>query len=1282
MNKQTVMWTALPGGRSKGIARLSVFVTPRLESDEGDELSLGTFPDFVDWHNREITYKVKFGGVTLRANVVRASIANEPWPLLFHGGTLVRPFKFEKLDDRAIRSYPSRHIHNFIKEQHIKVGLASPVQPPTAHQLARMTHLGQIAFQAGLVSREMAATSGLGANLRVPTVNILNKNLEDALKKLKAIPFSKLANPPQDFLQLQTFYKPPTIPEVTAPQMDFHEAVASLASYPRLMRDLRLVVDLDVEIGNASLPSSGLLSVIPDWEAQIEETTNVTPFTKFLLTASTFVAEPSDPDLKNGVLDLSQGDSFDIVQIDVAGGALKSMDLANRVVGSVSSGTDQPTDMPIVRTAGLSVTRDGYATKMVQKISKTDTVNNAVPSIRNQAVTKIQTVAEANAFHLEDLIRGYRIDVWDDKSAKWHSLCRRVGTYHFVDDNTSLTYRDEGWVAPAVTGQADSEDLYASEAMFSWSGWSLVAPRPGKAVGLTGDVEEDSDEETPFGISVQFKPEPGSLPKLRYGRKYRFRARAVDLAGNSPDFSGDSQDFSTATPLSGYFRFEPVAAPVVVARTEMKRGESLEHLVIRSDAYGASPDTTERHIAPPRTTQIGAEIHGKFDQADGKMNKSAYQAISARDLGLHTQNDNPIGKIVPDAKLPIYYLPDPLAKGASFRNLPTINLGKALTATLPGSLKKEPRPEVTKVDFAPPSGGAWYDAQPFRLKVIEGKGVTWDQTKRELTVGLQKADVLRVPLSCYMDAPDTAQLGTFQWLGTPGAPYQGWNLAADAQDGLLWQMTPPRELVLINAVRQPLADPMLSDVLPKKMYGDTFATLSGKVYFEGKSTGKVEIIAGWSESVDIPTEAAFRVLQAEAHLCQFDGLDPANNMVTLNQAHNFGDTKHREVSYIAVASTRFAEFFLPPSEPVPTPTKKASHLDVTPITVPKILKLSDVEDMESAVRTSVDKPAIVHILSSAEPAVPKLLYVVPTFEIVASTSGGDITRTRKTGLRIYLDRPWFSSGDGELLGVVFRPGGGTYDTGLDAYITRLGGDPIWWTEPVAATIEAKSFQGAKQIATKLNVWEFPKEPVSVAGYETNFDSERGLWYADVALDSGMAYFPFVRLALVRYQPYSVPGAELSRVVVADFAQLAAERVVSIHVPDPSRPQVLSVTISGPGPVNPIMQYVPAEIGVSSEKTAFGSSPILVSVEQLPPNVASKPNPDENLRWTPVASFWGAPFRSPNGAFNWSVSVTLPAARGSRPFRLVFQEFERFVTGDGSDQTVGTSRVVFADTVII
>ena len=74
--------------------------------------------------------------------------------------------------------------------------------------------------------------------------------------------------------------------------------------------------------------------------------------------------------------------------------------------------------------------------------------------------------------------------------------------------------------------------------------------------------------------------------------------------------------------------------------------------------------------------------------------------------------------------------------------------------------------------------------------------------------------------------------------------------------------------------------------------------------------------------------------------------------------------------------------------------------------------------------------------------------MVPTFrwERGASASGGLQSIRYGNGLRVYLDRPWFSSGDGELLGVVVPGDDAAFDTVEDAlvpYVTQWGADPLW-----------------------------------------------------------------------------------------------------------------------------------------------------------------------------------------------------------------------------------------------
>jgi len=75
-------------------------------------------------------------------------------------------------------------------------------------------------------------------------------------------------------------------------------------------------------------------------------------------------------------------------------------------------------------------------------------------------------------------------------------------------------------------------------------------------------------------------------------------------------------------------------------------------------------------------------------------------------------------------------------------------------------------------------------------------------------------------------------------------------------------------------------------------------------------------------------------------------------------------------------------------------------------------------------------------------------------------------------------------------------------------------------------------------------------PVQVAAYKVFFDKEKQLHYADIRVDAGNAYFPFVRLMLARYQQHSLRenGTDvcLSQSVQADWIQQVPLRQVSFE----------------------------------------------------------------------------------------------------------------------------------------
>ncbi|MCG7205178.1 hypothetical protein [Streptomyces arenae] len=186
---------------------------------------------------------------------------------------------------------------------------------------------------------------------------------------------------------------------------------------------------------------------------------------------------------------------------------------------------------------------------------------------------------------------------------------------------------------------------------------------------------------------------------------------------------------------------------------------------------------------------------------------------------------------------------------------------------------------------------------------------------------------------------------------------------------------------------------------------------------------------------------------------------------------------------------------------------------------------------------------------------------MPTTSFDASGSlPGTLTRRRPGGLRVYLERPWFFSGEGELLGVLVRDEGSGAPESSYPFISVMGRDPI----RVSATVSAPTASAFPSAATAAAGLPLPEPSdftagftVTAVGYEPRFDRDAGRWFCDIDLDTGGAYFPFVRPALTRL-PDSLPGDLLPQIVLTDNLRVLPERVLTVAGTDP-----LLVQLSGP-----------------------------------------------------------------------------------------------------------------------
>jgi hypothetical protein len=1416
--KQTILFTVMPRGISVDADSLpiSVFVSPRLEGAK----RLDAFPDWLRWtrrlKQRGLDLELQCGTRKLTRSIDRGPLRPALWEELFKEDTLVRSRIVEDYSERGIISYPVRQTLSALKAiyQEATVALALPdgaVGAEAGHEQGNRRLLRELVRGLEVnwngdeaprwreivrITKKTADMAEAQQALSGPLDReglIESKPDASALQKV-AVPFAvfhHMPTPKRDKLKID----PDTL-------FDFHQALSALNSYPDLLRALGLVFDLDLPrqfVAEAPLGQFGTLSISkvrPGWDWSLTPATPplATAYVhskfgnqKFFLTAPRIMSDPSVPASVLGLLNLDP-ERFGLAQVDVDGGMHKAIMLAetlspppgHNLVGSAEPERapnpevfDPEATLPALRSGGLSLFADRRALALLDTLTQSKAFNEAL----------VSSGVQPRPFFAEDLVRGYRLDVWDSRTAAWHSLHLRNADYQIGDLPFSPdTQPEEGWVQLAVTQPAKgakpvTNDLYLHEAIARWAGWSLSAPMPAKhlsrypnpkdAVPRDNAPRKFAEDEpvTPFKVTAKYEVVPGSLPRLRFGARYRLRARPVDLAGNSLRFDDTFAErlsvvFALPQDPEGfaYLRFEPVAAPLVILRDPKAvtdPGSAVDRVVIRTfndeianDAASADTTAADRHIVPPRTSVEMGERLGMFDDGGGKLKSDAatWTLIGQRDAGEFNKtaitvagktDEYPLEAANRVDELP--HLPDPLSRGAAIRDLPGTPSG-AIGKVAPGAGAassidynplSDPNPRLgsaTLVSFA--NTPDWEKTVGFRFALAEpAPGETdlrpqWEPAGRVLTVSLPKGQTKVVPLASYASTDDLKLLGVWQWLRqyiervTVTDPQPRFLQAgADvdrlahvlqrAVEGGHWMLTPPRLLTLVHAVQQPLDRPVftglhvehedakwdknplqtapdrgrtdpteLAAITAWRRPGATDAFLLGALKVHGASTAKLDLLAAWNDPMDDVAQSKPTTAQLSASVDELplktlgeDYLvapgeesravgyyDPEHDQIALVRAgdwagtkkgnrlqfwhaaprHLFNDTKRHIVSYTAVATSRYQEYF-PPNQ--------------------------------GGGFTRSSEPVTVDVPASARPLAPDVVYVVPTFGWQRQ-SETNLKRSVRFGggLRVYLRRPWFSSGEGERLGVaLYSSANGPLDKQrrdkFKPFITQWGMDPIWQTAKLTGAPGVYNFPDAvdgewdwgvslEESSARDQKTDSPAR-VDVVGFEVEFDESRGLWFADLTVNTFTdTYTPFVRLALVRYQPHALADAKVSRVVLADFAQLTPERSATV-TSDPHHAKTIRLVVSGVAPVGPKPIFhgqPPEKLGVHSP------TQISVRVQVRDENLAS------DLAWHDVPSNVAKVIQDFSVVFEsnlvrWAGWVTFGETPQVGRYRLLIEEFE-------------------------
>lgn len=660
------------------------------------------------------------------------------------------------------------------------------------------------------------------------------------------------------------------------------------------------------------------------------------------------------------------------------------------------------------------------------------------------------------------------------------------------------------------------------------------------------------------------------------------------------ELAADVADPATVTEPRAYLRWDPIPAPTLVPRSAYTVGESLKRMVVRTGIFD-TPGMCQRHIVPPKGSELEAEQDGRLDHLMGAgRNPARAYAIALKERGslFHTavqDLDNPRGTLPqpgvqllatpgatglktlaeiqhPDVQpaegqyivhdvdqMTLPYLPDPMAHGV------------ALIFYEAGADHEFSDPKVLQSVFLPYQG-SWPQLQP--LRIVLQKSTRLDAMVRGnlIEVGLPPGEQVAVKYSTTLDDQHLAKMGVWAHhpVHDPNVPAEDKKVLADAAcNGWMWWLTPDEDLRLVHATARPAVRPRIDRLVGKhRRLGVVPLSLDGVLDVHGPSTEKVELRAEWTDcvddpSVDRPTEqtttevvADYRIGERERHsLLTLDppGAKPADRVGSRRVAepirtalHNLPDTRARNVRYRLYGTSRYREFFEPNALP-------------------------DVNDPESA-----GNVVEVNVPSSSPPPPPRVHDVIPMFKWEQTTEPEHplaVRRVRRSGVRIWLDRPWNASGCGEMLAVIATgdpnlPGVRPETVSVWARDPMLMGPAMEWSYevPVLSALQQRAVQ------LRLTPESLPGRPalhvvrqgptdqterdkfVSAYGYHPEFDDKRKRWFVDVILDSTKAVWPFLRLAVARYQPNSVANADFSEIVATDFVQLPPERIGTLSRP--------------------------------------------------------------------------------------------------------------------------------------
>ncbi len=226
----------------------------------------------------------------------------------------------------------------------------------------------------------------------------------------------------------------------TTPEFDLPRGLSAMADYPAVLKRLGVIRRLQVDLTNNPLtidPNGGpvTITVTPSITGKDENVAvNVAP-----VSVPAFLSPTRFALTDNGRVDLSEA-NVGLVEIDTDSAALRLVDLARQIVRADADNAAAEAEnelppvqlpermaLPSLRNAGLSVNEGDRASHLRAKL-----VANA-PLLDAAGPVTLTDPTQA--------VKGHVLDVWDDRTKRWHSLCARLGTYTLPNGEAPSPFR-------------------------------------------------------------------------------------------------------------------------------------------------------------------------------------------------------------------------------------------------------------------------------------------------------------------------------------------------------------------------------------------------------------------------------------------------------------------------------------------------------------------------------------------------------------------------------------------------------------------------------------------------------------------------------------------------------------------------------------------------------------------------------------------------------------------------------------------------------------------------